>query len=343
MSQSIIKENSFSNINYYIQNRVSKYQGIYVLTDDNVGALYLEMLLNQLSVYPNVHSFSITAGEMSKSIENVQLIYNWLLEDGAKRNSLLINLGGGVVSDIGGFVAATFMRGIDYFNVPTSIIGQIDAAIGGKTAINFGGIKNIVGMFYQPKLVLVDPILLKTLPQKEIVNGWGELMKYAILTGQEMWFNSIGNYYSIITTCVNYKQQLVHEDPYDNGDRRKLNLGHTAGHGLEAYFKLPHGIAVACGLIIAIGIAYDLQLCDIEFYDDSINYISSIFKFFDLPTYNNEAFEGICKLIGKDKKKNNDKDLLWVLPVNRGRVMIQLVPTDIWQRRLKCFMQNYLV
>ena len=203
--------------------------------------------------------FVTPSGEGAKSLSILGDLWARLLEGGCSRRDCLLAFGGGAVTDLAGFAASAYKRGMRLILVPTTLIGMCDAALGGKTAINFGGLKNSIGAFYPPERLLICPPLLETLPPEEMMSGRGELLKYALLTGRDPEaFLSDESLPETIRTCIEYKEEVVRKDPFDHGPRQRLNLGHTAGHALEAlrlsplrgYPPVSHGVAVAAGLVI---------------------------------------------------------------------------------------------
>ncbi|NTV83800.1 MAG: 3-dehydroquinate synthase, partial [Bacteroidales bacterium] len=236
--------------------------GIFILTDDHCYKYCLPLLRQHLPELANQKVYSLEPGEKSKDQAGLEKVWNWLMKSGAHSDSLLINLGGGVVSDLGGFAAATFKRGIDYINIPTSLIGQADAAIGGKTGIDLSGVKNQAGVFCDPAAVFIIPAFLKTLPENHFRSGFAEIIKCAVLSGHEFWsqvknvnMSENDHLTTLIYKTVNFKCKIVSEDPYDESVRKMLNFGHTIGHALEGFFnrsEMPvmlHGEAVAAGMI----------------------------------------------------------------------------------------------
>ncbi len=227
---------------------------VLIVTDTGVPAAYGQILAKQCrqSVICTVE-----AGEDSKSLPVFEKLLQTMLDNHFSRQDCVVALGGGVVGDLSGFAASAYMRGIDFYNIPTTLLSQIDSSIGGKTAINFGGVKNIVGAFYQPKKVLVDPDLLKTLPQRQIANGLAEAIKMALTSDREL-FELIetrdieSNLEQIIIRSLNIKKMVVEQDEKEAGLRKILNFGHTIGHGIESsegMTELYHGECVALGLI----------------------------------------------------------------------------------------------
>jgi 3-dehydroquinate synthase len=240
-----------------------------VFTDENVNAAWGETILGLLG--PALRAgdvFVAPAGESSKSTSMLTACWNWLAERGCRRNDLVAALGGGVVGDLAGFAAATYQRGIGLWQIPTTLLAQVDSSVGGKTAINLAGGKNLVGAFYQPDLVVVDPLTLGTLPSDEYRGGLGEVAKYGLLDADL--FALLGNerhaiadrdpevVADLVRRCIDYKTSVVEEDELDRGRRAVLNLGHTMGHALEVtigYGSLSHGRAVALGLLVALAVS----------------------------------------------------------------------------------------
>ncbi len=225
---------------------------VLVVTDSGVPEIYAKTLASQCKT-PVI--YTVESGEASKSIETFAQLLHVMLENGFSRKDCVVAVGGGVVGDLSGFVASAYMRGVDFYNIPTTLLSQIDSSIGGKTAINFDGIKNIVGAFYQPKKVLIDPLLLETLPDRQFSNGLAEAVK-AALTSDEQLFNIFEtkdvkeNVDEIIIRSLNVKKNVVEQDEKENGIRKILNFGHTIGHGIESSAKqLYHGECVALGII----------------------------------------------------------------------------------------------
>ena len=224
---------------------------VLVVTDTGVPEAYAKTLAGQCreSVICTVE-----AGEGSKSLAVFARLLQTMLEHDFSRKDCVVAVGGGVVGDLSGFAASAYMRGIDFYNIPTTLLSQIDSSIGGKTAINFGGIKNIVGAFYQPKKVLIDPDLLKTLPPRQIANGLAEAVKMALTSDRELFelFETRdieSNLEEIILRSLNIKKAVVEQDEKEAGLRRILNFGHTVGHGIESTTELYHGECVALGML----------------------------------------------------------------------------------------------
>ena len=228
---------------------------VLVVTDSGVPAEYAQSVAAQCK---EGVVCTIEQGEASKSIESFATLLQTMLDHGFSRKDCVVAVGGGVVGDLAGFAASAYMRGIDFYNVPTTLLSQIDSSIGGKTAVNFGGVKNIVGAFYQPKKVLIDPDLLNTLPPRQIANGLAEAVKMALTSDSELFAlferESIAdNLDEIILRSLNVKKHVVEQDEKEAGLRKVLNFGHTIGHGIEVSIDLYHGECVALGMIPLCG------------------------------------------------------------------------------------------
>ena len=231
---------------------------VLIVTDSGVPEIYAQTLAKQCKS-PVI--CTVESGEASKSIETFSFLLQTMLENGFSRKDCVAAVGGGVVGDVSGFAASAYMRGIDFYNIPTTLLSQIDSSIGGKTAINFSGIKNIVGAFYQPKKVLIDPDLLKTLPDRQISNGLAEAIKMSLTSDKELFeiFENKDikeNIDEIIIRSLNIKKNVVEQDEKESGLRKILNFGHTIGHGIESsgnMKELYHGECVALGLIPMCG------------------------------------------------------------------------------------------
>jgi len=243
---------------------------LYVLTDLNVRAAWGDQVLALLAPAELREAVLVLPpGETTKSVASAAACWEWLAARGARRNDIVVALGGGVIGDLAGFVASTHLRGMGLWQLPTSLLAQVDSSVGGKTAVNLGAGKNLVGSFYQPDLVVPDPRLLATLADNEYVNGLGEVAKYALLDdgglldllesgmapirAREPAFME-----RVIERCISYKATVVEQDERDNGVRATLNLGHTTAHALEVslgYGTIGHGTAVALGLLVALAVS----------------------------------------------------------------------------------------
>lgn len=250
----------------------SKNDKFFILTDSNTNKNCLNML-HCSELIANAHIITIKADDTNKNIESTAHVWKELSDNGCTRHSCLINIGGGMVTDLGGFAASTFKRGIDFINIPTTLLSMVDASVGGKTGINFNGLKNEIGVFNDAKAVIIDTAFLKTLDQHNICSGYAEMLKHSLLKDYKMWVQHINfNLYSpdfdpllnMIKESVEVKERIVSEDPHESGIRKALNLGHTAGHAFESYAMhtnrpILHGYAVAYGIICELYLSHALQ------------------------------------------------------------------------------------
>lgn len=245
-----IENGLLDNTNEYIS-LIENVKSILIITDDIVKELYLNKLLNNLEDKYNTFVFSFTPGEKSKSINTLKEIEKCLIENNFSRNDLIISLGGGVVSDISGFAASIYKRGIRYVNIATTLLSMVDASIGGKTAINTEYAKNLIGTFYQPSLVLIDPNAIDTQNKENILEGIGEIVKYACISDPTILKYIKTDIKSIIYPCLQIKAKLIELDEYDYNERTILNFGHSIAHAVEklSNYKIPHGIAVLIGTL----------------------------------------------------------------------------------------------
>lgn len=246
---------------------------IFVLTDETTRAYAFELFRNDGLI--ESHLISVAEGEHHKSLESVAQIWSVLSNEGARRNSVLINVGGGLITDIGGFAASCFKRGIRFINIPTTLLAQVDASVGGKTGINFNGLKNEIGTFCIPERVIIDNTFLKTLPRRQVLSGFAEMLKHALLAGEELLaevmhadIEHVGEpaFLELIRNSVKVKAALVEADPREKGIRKALNFGHTVGHAIESVaigkdMEIYHGDAVAYGMIAELY----LSVCKLGF------------------------------------------------------------------------------
>ncbi|NLB61733.1 MAG: 3-dehydroquinate synthase [Clostridiales bacterium] len=257
-----------------------------IITDDNASRLYLNDLMQALETNGiEHHTISIGVGESAKNLQTVEKIYAFLHEKKINRSDCIISLGGGVVGDIAGFVAATFMRGVTLIHIPTTIIAQTDSSIGGKCGVNYNGVKNLIGAFYQPSLVLIDTGVLKTLSKRDFNSGMAEVIKYAALFDKNMFWELECTPYDleeIIFRCCKLKAVMVELDEFDKKERHILNFGHTFGHSIEATsnYELTHGEAVAIGMVIATRLGEKLKITK----EGTTQRLISLLNRFSLPT-----------------------------------------------------------
>ncbi|MGL5616990.1 MAG: 3-dehydroquinate synthase [Sarcina sp.] len=308
--------------------KIYKGKKIVVVTDDNLNALYGEEISKNLSRDFDVNIIVIKAGEKSKGFDNLLNIYNKLLDFKITRSDLIVAFGGGVVGDITGFVASTFLRGVNFVQIPTSLLAQVDSSVGGKVAVDLERGKNLVGSFYHPKLVLIDSEILKTLPEKYFNDGLGEVIKYGVIRDKDLFkklqdFNSKEqlkeNIGEIIYICCDIKRKVVENDEKDLGERMILNFGHTLGHGIEKVYNYEvysHGEAVAVGMYQITLISEKLGLTK----EGTAEVIKKLLVKYDLPyevkiSNKNELLEAITV----DKKNlNNSLNLILVKDIGEA-------------------------
>ena len=256
-----------------------------LVADDNTADHCVPLLKINSDLAPTV---IIPSGEPNKTLESAQQIWSALLNAGADRTSLVLNVGGGMITDLGGFAASCFQRGIRFGNIPTSLLGMADAALGGKTGVNFLGYKNYIGRFEIPSFIWIDPTFLNTLPQREVKDGLTEVVKHAILSGGALW-ELISNtkdakdldWLSLLELNTPVKQKIVEADPHERGVRKTLNFGHTVGHALESHFMgtgqpISHGKAVALGMLAEARIARQTSLMRNEDFQAIIEVIERL-------------------------------------------------------------------
>lgn len=294
------------------------YSKIFVLVDENTSEYCLPTFLAHLATDIEIEIIEIENGEEHKNIETCLQLWHSLTETGGDRKSILINLGGGVVSDLGGFVACTFKRGIDFINVPTTLLSMVDASIGGKNGVDLGQLKNQIGIIREPKAVIVISSFLETLSQLEMRSGLAEMLKHGLIFDKKYWdkFKDLAalkteDLEMLIHQSIEIKNKIVSEDLTENGIRKSLNFGHTLGHAIESYFlenaaktKLLHGEAVAVGMILESYISLEKNLLTKEEYQE-IN--SVIIDIFDIINFDKNDIEKIIELLIYDKKNEFGK------------------------------------
>lgn len=309
-----IGQNTIDRLNDFTEN----YDKILLLTNKTIGELYGQKILSNLPK-KKTYVYKIEDGEIYKNMETSMEIFSFLIENNFSRNSLIICVGGGVVCDLGGFIASTFMRGLDFLQVPTSLLAQVDASIGGKVAINHSLGKNLIGSFKQPIGVIIDINFLKTLPLCQFKSGMGEVIKHSIIAKDKSYFNFLIESYrdilklksevliEMIYESCKIKKEFVEKDEFEKGDRAFLNLGHTYGHALETLFDyqyISHGEGVAKGILFEMQISKFLGFATEE-YINSIKELFSLYKIDPTPIYIEE--ETLINVMKKDKKNTHDK------------------------------------
>lgn len=301
---------SYKYLNTYIdKNNISN---LFILCDINTYKFCLKQLQNKVTLLVKSQVICISSGEKVKNITNSLYIWKCLYAYKADRNSLFINLGGGIINDIGGFSACLFKRGVDFIHIPTTLLSMVDASIGGKTGIDLDNIKNEIGVFSRPKMIFIDYHYLQTLCYREIISGRAEILKYGLIYDKNLWLK-LKNIYTEkkhiwnteIFYSINIKQKIVKKDPYERkGLRKILNFGHTIGHGIESYFLINnfyflHGEAITLGMICEAWISYLINRFPLHQYEDIKNTILDRYCF---PIINKSVIQKIINHIQHDKK-----------------------------------------
>ena len=297
-----------------------------IITDENVGKIYLERLSSVLAGEGlSIDSFVFPAGEKNKTMSTVEEIMSFLAERHYTRSDMLIALGGGIVGDVTGFAAAIYQRGIEFVQIPTTVLAAVDSSVGGKTGVNLGGLKNQVGAFWQPSLVLCDPESFGTLPAIEYSSGMAEVVKYAAICDPLLadMLEKDTDISDIIFRCVSIKSDIVQRDERDTGERQLLNLGHTFGHAIEKVSRnaYTHGQAVAIGTVMAFKVAQTVTKCPAE----DGKRVTELMKRFDLPISCDFAAAELLPAMQNDKKRAGNQITL-VLPRILGDCGLYAIP-----------------
>lgn len=307
-------ESNFESLKVILKEK--KYSNVFILTDENTGEHCLPLLLENLPASFAYDLIEVSAGEESKNIDFCIGIWKMLLDFGAERNSLLINLGGGVVTDMGGFAASTYKRGIDFIQIPTTLLSQVDASIGGKTGIDLDSVKNIIGTFTQPQAVFINIGFLKTLDKRQLISGFAEMIKHAFIF-DSAYFREIKHFdldhpdIKNIYQSVQIKNEVVKQDPKESGLRKILNFGHTIGHAVETYSlendknSLLHGEAIAIGMICEAFLSNRYNGLKEEELRQIVKFIRKVFPDYELKS---ESFSDLIAVM-KNDKKNTDGNI----------------------------------
>ncbi len=292
---------------------------VFILVDENTS-IHCLPVLTEIEEVKQAPVLAIGAGEKNKSVDSVAKVWQFLTDNGADRKSLLINLGGGMIGDLGGFVAATFKRGIDFINIPTTLLAQVDASIGGKLGFNFNGLKNQIGLFSAPRFVIVSPVFLKTIDKDNLLSGYAEMMKHALiysvehwkklkefdLNGEELNLKQLG---TLITKSVLIKNDFVQNDFREKGVRKALNFGHTFGHAIESLLieqgtPILHGAAVAHGMVCEMYLSHLKHAIPIELVEEVKEFVFENYGKLENLT---DQFDKIFELMLHDKKNEKEK------------------------------------
>lgn len=307
-----------------------------IITDTNVRDCYRKF-------FPDGKVITIGTGEKKKNLDTVRFIYDQLLTLEADRSAFIVGIGGGIVCDIAGFVASTYLRGVRFGFVSTTLLSQVDASVGGKNGVNFGGYKNMVGVFNQPEFVLCDLNLLKTLPEREILCGFSEIVKHAAIADDSL-FAYLEEHYAqalaldsrviekLVYDSAIIKSSIVNRDEKERGERRKLNFGHTFGHAIEKTTAVPHGEAVSAGMVLASALSVKRGLLSAE--DEAR--VTVLLNKFGLPTRLQIDSKTVLDAIRKDKKREGDS-INFVLLREIGNAVVDQISI----RELEALISNY--
>lgn len=333
-------ENGYSRLNNFFQK--DKVSRVFILVDSNTHEHCLSRFLQKIQNEIQTEVIEIEAGEEFKNLQTCEGVWNALSELEADRKSLLINLGGGVVTDLGGFVASTFKRGIKFINIPTTLLAMVDASVGGKTGVDLGNLKNQIGVINQPEMVLIDPSYLATLSPQEMRSGLAEILKHGLIANESYW-NQVSNFSEldlsdlddIIKESVNIKGKIVEKDPFEQNIRKTLNYGHTLGHAIESYClthpekkKLLHGEAIAAGMILETYLSARLK----GFPKEKLQKITEVLKdMYGKEEFSERDIKEISQLMKFDKK-NEHGNINFVLLEDIGKPVYDItIPEELIQ------------
>ena len=297
---------------------------VFFLTDENVAPFWLPETEYWLGC-KNAVEIVIRYGEQYKTLQTVQRIWKTLMKHHADRNALLINLGGGVITDLGGFAASTYKRGIKFINIPTTLLAMVDAAIGGKTGIDFGGAKNQIGTFAEAEEVIIDPVFLETLPQRQVLSGLAEMLKYGFIADANLLETNLENYKQYIIRAGEIKSEIVAKDPHEAGLRKKLNFGHTIGHAVESHclttdYPLLHGEAIALGIAAALWLSVKQMGLDEKVLQNFETQLPELLSEADI-SLSEADIEPIMSFLVHDKKNKSEKSQF---------VLIEAIEKPVW-------------
>lgn len=318
-----IGEGVFDELSAHFSTKLATKESIFLLADENTIEHCYPRLIEMCPQLEKANKIIIKSGEEHKTLATCEQIWNQMAVEGANRQSLLINLGGGVVCDLGGFAASVFHRGMPFINISTSLMAMIDASLGGKTGVDLYSLKNQIGLFSKPAAVYVWPGFLSTLPHRQLLSGFAEMMKHALIADAAFWKKLIKipmavilNWDDYIITAIQIKTKIVNKDPMENGIRRQLNFGHTIGHAFETYSlrndasPITHGEAVAMGMICEAYISYRMLGFDHTQRDELVKNVLLNFSHYKIPT---TAIDELVEITHYDKKNR------------KGRLMLTLI------------------
>lgn len=331
-------EDSFLNLSFVLNEFELQNRKVCIVTDSNVSKLYETTVRSSIEkITAKITTFVMNAGEENKNLDTVENLYQHLIENHFDRKDLLLALGGGVVGDLCGYCAATYLRGIDFVQIPTTLLSQTDSSIGGKTGVDFQNYKNMVGAFHMPKLVYMNLSVLKSLDERQFASGMAEVLKHGLIKNSTYYewlidhFNEINDHeYEILEEMIYQsclvKKAVVEKDPTEQGERALLNFGHTIGHAIEKYmdFKYTHGECVALGCIAAANISYQRKMLSTEeFYE-----IRDMFVPFSLPISITDVDSKKIIALTKSDKKMEGNHVKFILLKKVGKAVIDTTVTD---------------
>lgn len=331
----------FSQLKRFLKHK--KYTRFFILCDENTMQYCLPDLIAAVPELGEAHLIEVESGEQAKSLEIATQIWNCLVDEKADRQSLLINLGGGVVGDLGGFCASVFKRGIHFIHIPTTVLAMADASVGTKTAIDFAGIKNVIGSFTPPQAVFVSFQFLQSLPHRHLLNGMAEIYKIALVSDARFWSQlQTTQMQELIYKSIFLKTKIVIRDPFEKNERKILNFGHSIGHALEAFFlsreiDILHGEAVVAGMIMETHIAWQKKLISASLRDEITFVLSS---WFDLPEASFKYEELEAFLMQDKKNSKGELNLALITGVGKGLPSTPCTAAQI--RKAITFYQQWL-
>ena len=307
------QENAYLKLNKYFETK--SHSIVFILVDENTNEHCLPKLMESMATEALIEIIEIESGEINKNLDTCVNLWNVLTELGADRKSLLINLGGGVITDMGGFVGSAYKRGIRFINIPTTLLSMVDASVGGKTGVDLGVLKNQIGFFSDPEMVLIDIAFLETVPPEEIISGTAEVIKHGLIYDKQIWEdvkkNGLKNIEYLIHRSVEIKNEVVLEDQRESSLRKILNFGHTIGHAVESYFlesnekkTLTHGQAISLGMITEVYLSHHLFGFPKEKMEEVKKHVLNIFG--QVPI-KKEDYKAVLSYLKHDKKNVGGK------------------------------------
>lgn len=345
------EDSDFTELNAFLLSPQYESAKIFILVDENTFKYCLPPLLENIEILQESEIIEVESGEENKVIEICVEVWQALTELNADRKSLIINLGGGVITDMGGFIASTFKRGIDFINVPTTLLAQADACIGGKVGVDLEGIKNQVGLFSNPKAVFINPEFLSTLDERQVISGFAEIIKHNLISRKNYWDQlhltdviDIVNVEEYILHSIEIKNNIVLLDPFEQGIRKSLNFGHTIGHSMESYsfindeVPLLHGEAIAIGLVCEAYLSYKITGLPNSQLEEITTFVKNLYTPYPLNTLVSDA---LINLMQNDKKNERHK-INFTLLKQIGEVAInQSANEDLIKEALSYYSQEF--